>query len=187
MRSKPRLTALLLTYVIALAACSGDDGDATTTTAGDGDTVTSLGDTPTAATGDTTGTGGGGGDGNGDGGGTTTTVDLGAAVVPEFEIVSREESEDGDTVVIVLDPASYDRLTDIDIQNVATRLVEDFPPVSVAHVVDDDRVAELVLTPGQVDEEGEQLLEVHYLASLDDGRLTYHGRFESAGVVILGS
>jgi len=177
-----RLAALLLALVVFVAACSGDDGDDTTTTGaagtGDGDTVTTLADA--TATGDTTATA--------DDTVTTTTTDLGGGpVIPDFEIVSRVEGPDGDTLVVVLDPTSYERLSDIDIQNVASRVVEEFPPVSVAYFINDERLADVMLDPDAGDDETEQLLDVAYLAELEDGRLTFQGTFSDSGVVILGS
>ena len=42
--------------------------------------------------------------------------------VPTFSIVTREPGDEGDTVVVLLDPESYDTLTDIDLQNVLEQL-----------------------------------------------------------------
>jgi hypothetical protein len=184
MRSSLSL-ATLLVLVLLVSACSGDDGDSTTTTvAAEGTTTT------TAAPG---GDGGGTDDGTTDdtsaaAAATTTTAALsGEPVVPEFTIASRAEGEDGDTVVVLLDPDSYESLTDIDLQNVLSQVVDDFPPIYEAHVVDSEEVTELVLAE-EVTPDEQRLLDIHYLVKLEEGfRITYVGVFEESGTAILGS
>lgn len=184
MHMRLRLLILLVVVGVVATACSGDEGEATTTTS-NAATVTSL---AAAQPGD-------GGDADTDSAaGETTTTTLAEAVpadpeVPTFSIVSREEGEEGDVVVVLLDRESYGSLTDIDLQNVLAVLVEDFPPVYEAHVVDDENVTELVVAaPGDIDEEEQRLLDLHYLVRLDEGfRITYVGPFEDVPTAILGS
>lgn len=177
--------ATVVVLALVVSACSGDDGDTTTTIASEGATTTIA---AAAAA------GGGSDDASSDDSAapsdsaeTTTTAAFGEPVIPEFTIASREPGEDGDTIVVVLDPESYESLTDIDLQNVLSQVVDDFPPVYEAHVVDSEEVAELVLAD-EVDAEGQRLLDIHYLVRLDEGfRITYVGVFEESGTAILGS
>ena len=127
--------AVLVGAAVLLAGCSGDDGD-TTTTAGDGSVapITTLAGGENGATGTTVA-----------GGATSTTVDLGDPVIPEWEVVSRSDGADGSTLVVLLDPESYQSLTDIDLQNVIADVVDtEEEDVLVIHVVDDPEVAEYV-------------------------------------------
>lgn len=173
--------AIFLALVLVMAACSGDDGDVTTTTSGAGGTVTTL---PAAS--------------SGTGGSTTETTVAAPAVtttvgseagpaIPEFTILSRTPSDDGDSVVVLLDPDSYESLTDIDLQNVISQVVDDFAPVYEAHVIDDEIVAPF-LAANEVTADQQQLLDVHYLVRLDEGfKITFVGPFEGSGSTVLGS
>lgn len=171
-----RITLVAVAVAALLSGCAGDDGDATTTSAGTAnDTVTSL---PGSDNG--TGTTVTGGD-------TTSTVALADPVIPTWTIASSEDGDGGATVVVVLDPESYDSLTDIDLQNVIADVVDSEDPILVAHVVDDPAVAETVLiedpTPAQ-----RRQLDVHYLARLEEGfRIVFVGPFADTAAVVLGS
>jgi hypothetical protein len=175
---------LIAGFVLVVSSCSGDDGDAiTTTTSADAGTVTSLG----AAGGDDSpgGTDTTASPGTGDT--TTTTAAGGNPPIPEFEILERTPGEEGDTVVVLLDPSSYTSLNDIDLRNVIAEVVDDFGPVYEAHLIDDERVAPLLgeeeLTP-----EEEQLLDLYYLARLDEGfRISFEGPFADVASTVLGS
>jgi hypothetical protein len=173
--------AILLAFVLVVAACSGDDGDVTTTTGGASGSVTTL---PAASTGDGSATT----DTTSVAAGATTTVGTAAGpAIPEFTILSRTPSDEGDTVVVLLDPNSYESLTDIDLQNVISEVVDDFPPVFEAHVIDDETVAPF-LAATEVTADQQQLLNVHYLVRLDEGfRITFVGPFEDSGSTVLGS
>ncbi len=121
---------------------------------------------------------------------TTTTAALGEPQIPTFSIVSREPGEEGDTVVVLLDPASYSSLTDIDLQNVISEVVDDSPtPVYVAHVIDSPDVAEIVLAPAEeLDDVDRGMLDLHHLATLEESfRIVFVGPFEDSQEVILGS
>ncbi|MET0830868.1 MAG: hypothetical protein ABWY62_00690, partial [Acidimicrobiia bacterium] len=110
---RTRIALAVLVGAAVLAGCSGDDGD-TSTTAGDGSAapITTLAGSENGATGTT-----------GAQGGSSTTVDLGDPVIPEWEVVSRSDGDDGSTLVVLLDPESYQSLTDIDLQNVIADVV----------------------------------------------------------------
>lgn len=176
-----RLRTLLALLVLAAlaASCSGDDAEDTTTTASGGagaattlPGVTSPGGTSGEGIGDTT---------------TSSTVDLGEPVTPEFSIVTREPGDDGDTVVVLLDDETYESLTDIDLQNVISEVVDDFPPVYEAHVVESQAAADAVLAEEPTPEQ-QQTLDNDYLARLEEGfRIVFLGPFAESGAVILGS
>jgi hypothetical protein len=196
MRIRLPLVALLLLVALVGAACSGDDGDGTTTTATAGGTVTSTAgsDGSGDAAGGDSGSETDAGDDASNATTTTAASDDGSdePQIPEYTIVSREPSEqedEGDTVVVLLDPDSYGLLTDIDLQNVVSEVVDDFPPVYTAYVIDSEDVAELVLMePAELDAEQQRLVGLHHLVTLEEGfRITFLGAFEESGTVILGS
>lgn len=167
--------------VLLVAACSGDDesGDSTTTSASDSGTITSLsptgGDTEAATADSTTTTS------------TTTTTETPELTFPEYRIISRESSDNGDTVVVLLDPTTYESLSNIDIHNVMSDLVEQFSPVNEAHIVETQAAADALFVEDPTEEEATALAAA-YIARLEEGfRIVYVGRFEESGVEILGS
>lgn len=172
--------ALALLLVAAVSGCSGDDDAENTTTTTFG-ALTS----PAGGTSDNPATGS-----------STTAVptstagpegSTSTATFPRYQIVAREAGDDGDIVVVLLDPTSYGSLTDIDLQNVVADVVAEFPPVLEAHVVDSAEAAAIVLND-DLDEAGRALLAEHYLVRLEEGfRIVYSGPFEARGVLILGS
>lgn len=171
---------LVLGVVLLLAAsCSGDDegGDTTTTTLAEAGTITTLatggGDADTSATSTTTTT--------------TTTTEAPELTFPEYRIVSREAGENGDTVVVLLDPTTYESLSDIDIREVMGDLVEQFAPVFEAHIVETQAAADALFVEEPTEEQATELAN-RYVARLEEGfRIVYVGRFEEIGVEILGS
>ncbi len=189
MRLRMSLLVLVLALAVIATACSGDDdgGDATTTTA-DAAALESDTDDGDGTSSDSSGSSGASGTEENTSDATTTTVDLSVSV-PEYSIVQREPGDEGDIVVVELDPESYDSLNDIDLQNVIADIVDEFPPVYEAYVIDSPDVAELVLLPAdELDAEGQRLLDIHYLARLEEGfRIVYVGPFEDAASTILGS
>lgn len=179
MRSPARFLLLLALVSVVLAGCNGDETAETTTSVG-AITTTSLAplessSTTTAATSTTQAES------------TTTTMADGVIADPEWAIALRVEGDDGATVVILLDPNSYERLTDIDIQNVVENAREMFPPIFEAHVVDSEEAAAVVLS--EVIDTGDQaILDDHYLARLEEGfRLVFVGPFSEFGQIILTS
>jgi hypothetical protein len=120
---------------------------------------------------------------------TTTTTSLSVVVgsLPEYAVVARVETTPGDTLVVLLDPASYTTLTDIDLENVIADVYERFPPVFELHVVDSEAAAELVLQ-ADIDPDLLPILDEHYLVRLEDGfRIIYLGPFSAIAESILGS
>jgi hypothetical protein len=178
MRSTARF--LLPTLLVALVAtgCNGDDTSDTTTSLA-AITTTSLvplesSSTTSAPTSTTEPE-------------TTTTIGDSAISEPEWAITERVESDDGATIVILLDPESYERLTDIDIQNVIEDAIDLFPPIYEAHVVDSEEAADIVLSD-VIDTPDQAILDEHYLARLEEGfRIVFVGPFAEFGQIILTS
>ena len=166
--------------LLLAAACSGDDeGDETTTTTLDpAGTITTLsaagGDSETTEASPTTST-------------TTTTTEAPELAFPEYRIISREAGDNGDTVVVLLDPNTYESLSDIDIHNVMSDLVEQFAPIFEAHIVETQAAADALFVEEPTEEQNTELAN-SYIARLEEGfRIVYVGRFEESGVAILGS
>ncbi len=161
---------LVVAMAMVVASCSSS-GEETTTTAPTTTTTTTT--APTTTTTAST---------------TTTTVPQEPPPFPEYQIVERiVVPETGDTVVLLLDPASYTSLSDLDIYEVIADAADRFPPILVAHVVDSPAAAEAVLLE-EPDEGQQRILDVHYLARLEDGfRIVYLGPFEDSGTAVLGS
>jgi hypothetical protein len=173
------VSCCLVGLALVLASCSGDGSEDTSTTAPPETTVapvTSL-DPPTTTQGVI----------SDDSTTTSTTQDPDEPVeFPGYTIVSREDGEDGDTVVILIDEGAFS-LTDIDLANILADVVERFPPILTAYVVDDADAAEAVIVeePTAVQLE---LLDRHYLVRLEEGfRMVFAGPFADAPDVILGS
>jgi len=177
------LKSVLVSLVLVAAACSGDGADESSTTVAT-TTVAPVSSLP--ATGSTEGA-------------TTTSAAPSSSVTttsaapgdpvafPEYTIVSREPGTSGDTVVVLLDKDSYSSLTDIDLANVLADVVDRFPPILTAYVVDDESAAEAVLVASPTEAELE-LLNTHYLVRLEEGfRMVFAGPFEDTPVAILGS
>ena len=178
-----RVVATVGVVSLIVAGCSGDDGEETTTTLPG--PVTTL-ETAAGSTGATSG--GAATTTRADGGSNTTTTAGESQGLPEYEIAYRENGEPGATVVVLLDPASYTSLSDLDLQDVIRDVYDLFPPVWIAHVVDTEDAAGLVVLERALTEEERSLLDVHYLARLEDGiRIVYEGPFEAFPIAILGS
>jgi hypothetical protein len=169
------------TILVLLASCSGDDdtGEESATTAPSEDPITTLAGSAdatleTAADTLTTTT-------------TTTTTEAPELSFPEYKIVSRESTDNGDVVVVLLDPATYESLSDIDIHNVMSDLVEQFAPVFEAHIVESQVAADALFVDDPTEDQATSLAN-DYIARLEEGfRIVYVGRFEESGVAILGS
>lgn len=119
---------------------------------------------------------------------TTTSQPKLNLTAPAYTIVDRIQGEsNGDTVIVLLDPESYDSLTDLDLYDLIAEIVELFPPVAVVHVVDDVSAANVIGNPDASEAE-RQAVTTNYLARLDNGfRITYLGPFASSGTAVLGS
>jgi hypothetical protein len=171
---------LLGVVVVIAAACSGDDEttDPALTSSTTAAPITTLADdgaaTVTAAAVTTTTT-------------STTTTEAPELSFPEYRIISREATESGDVVVVLLDPTTYESLSDIDIHNVMSDLVEQFAPVYEAHIVETQAAADALFVEDPTPEQ-QTILDNNYIARLEEGfRIVYVGRFEEMGVAILGS
>jgi hypothetical protein len=167
--------------VVSIAACSHNDDTAdssTTTTLPE--SITTLADSASLAGGTsdqttTTSTST-----------TTTTIDL-ALSFPKYSIISRESSENGDIVVVLLDPDSYESLSDIDVRNVISDLVEQFAPVYEAYIVETQAAADALFVDNPTDAQ-KTALDNGYVAKLEEGfRIVYEGPLAAEGVAILGS
>ena len=175
-----RALSCVLGLALFCAACSGDDAEASssTTSSTSAAPVTSIPapeSTTSTSTAAPTST-------------TTTSVDpFGQASLPEYTIVSREAGADGDTIVVLLDENSVTSLTDIDLQNVLVDVVERFPPILTAHIVDDATATEAVLVAIPTAAE-QELLDRYYLVRLEEGfRIVFTGPFSDTPTTILGS
>ena len=162
---------MLVVIALVVISCSSSDESASTSTSTTLTTAPTTTVSPATTTSSTT----------------TTTVPIEVSF-PEYRIAERIVSlETGDTVVLLLDPASYTSLSDLDLYEVIADAVDRFPPIFEAHVVDseDAVLAVLAETP---DEDQRKTLELHYLVRLEDGfRIVYLGPFESSDDAVLGS
>lgn len=179
---KHTVPRILIALVLLLAACSGDDAaDSTSTSAAPTTeaTVTSLAAPQSTTT--TTSTAA-------PATSTTTTLDPDSQPqFPEYTIVSRQEGDPGDTVVVLLDEDSYDSLTDIDLANVLADVVDRFPPVLTAYVIDDAVAVPAVLAASPTEEQ-QAALDSHYFVRLEEGfRMVFTGKFSEVPIAILGS
>lgn len=161
---------LLVGVSLVLAACQGSSAETTTSTTES--SLVELPPPPTTLVEDTT----------------TTLAPIDELSAPEYQIVRRTPGEGtGDELVVLLDPTSYDTLTDIDIQDLIAEVVEFFPPVWIVHVVDDISAVAVV---GNPDASAAEVASIdgHYLARLDNGvEITYLGPFAESGTGVLGS
>ncbi len=119
---------------------------------------------------------------------TSTSTLAGTITPPRYRIVERIQTDaPGDTVVVLLDTASYDSLTDIDLFDIIAEVVELFPPISEVHVVDDVVAANTVANPDATEAQL-QAIQPNYFARLENGfTITFLGPFASSGSAVLGS
>ncbi len=167
-----RRVAVVVGIVVFVAACTSSPSAETTTTTTQVPLTTVAADSTATTTSQPT----------------TTTATHEELTPPRYRIVERIEGEGpGDTVVVLLDPTSYDSLTDIDLFDVIAEVVELFPPISVIHIVDAPEAANVVANPDASNAEI-QAIQMNYLARLDNGfKITYLGPFASSGTAVLGS
>lgn len=176
---RPIVTYVIVLLVVALVSvgCSGDEAEDTTTTTAATQTTAAGSSGTSAPAGESDGS-------------TTTTVVVDEEVsfsIPAYRVVNRVEEEKGATVVVLLDPATYTTLTDVDLQNVIEDVIDRFPPVYEVHVVDDISAADLVLADG-VEPEQQDILDEHYLVRLEEAfTIVYVGPFSDFPVTIIAS
>jgi len=164
------LRGFVLAGVVCLAASCSIGGSETSTT-----TTEALVELTTTAPVETTTTT------------STTLAPLSDPSFPRYSIVLREPGSDGDTVIVLLDTTSYEVLSDVDLYDVIFDVVDRFPPIVAAHIVDSLAAADAVLVAEPTDEQI-QVLGEHYFLSLEDGfRLVYRGLFADLGASVLGS
>ncbi len=166
-----RRIILVAGAAVVLAACQGG-ADSPTTTA----TPTSLVELPTATSTSVPDT-------------TTTLAPVDQLSAPKYQIIDRNPiaNAPGDELVVLLDPTSYESLTDIDLQDLIAEVVELFPPVWSVHVIDDAAAAAIVIDPDATNADLASISD-HYFARLDNGfEITYLGPFSSSGSGVLGS
>lgn len=163
---------VIMVLALLVGACQGASVDSTTTT--EGSALLSLPEPgPSTTIGDTT----------------TTSRGFDPLSPPQYQIVSRVaiEGEPGDEIVVLLDPSSYESLTDIDIEDVLAEVIELFPPVWVAHLIDDPAAANVVGNPNATESELDSISD-HYFARLDNGfEITFLGPFEDSVGGVIGS
>ena len=154
------------------SACTSSSVDTTTTT--ESPTVTTLASSTTTSTTVASPT--------------TTLAPITQLNAPEYQIVQRIALEGGgDEVVALLDPSTYESLSDLDVFDIVAEIVDLFPPVTTLHIVDDAAAANTVVDP-DASAEARTALQEHYLARLENGfRIIYLGPFASSGSVVLGS
>lgn len=162
---------LLAATALVIVSCTSSNEPAATTTTTTSTTTTTTTMPPTTATTLTT----------------TTSVPA-MPSFPEYRIAERIISvETGDTVVLLLDPASYTSLSDLDLYEVIADAVDRFPPIFEAHIVDSEDAVSAVLAE-EPDENQRRTLSEHYFVRLEDGfRVVYVGPFEGTDDAILGS
>ncbi|MEA3511819.1 MAG: hypothetical protein U9R51_10325 [Actinomycetota bacterium] len=168
---RSRLYLLVATALLIVSCTSSNEPSATTTTATTSTTTSTTTMPPTTATTST-----------------TTTLTPTMPTFPEYRIAERIISvETGDTVVLLLDPASYTSLSDLDLYDVIADAVDRFPPIFEAHVVDSQAAVSAVLAE-EPDESQKRTLSEHYFVRLEDGfRVVYVGPFEGTDDAVLGS
>lgn len=172
------VVGMVLTLVVS---CSGDDEGTE-----EGLTSTSLADTITTLA-DSADIAGSSTDDAPESSTTTTTSAAPELSFPQYSIVSREASDDGDVVVVLLDPTTYESLSDIDILNVMSDLVEQYAPVYEAHIVETQAAADALFVEEPTAAQ-QTALDNDYIARLEEGfRIVYVGPLEESGVAILGS
>ena len=164
---------MLVASALVIASCTSSSEPALTTTTTTAPTTSTTTTAPSTST--TTAA-------------TTTTVTPTVPSFPEYRIAERIISvETGDTVVLLLDPASYTSLSDLDLYDVIADAVDRFPPIFEAHVVDSQDAASAVLAE-EPDEDQQRTLAEHYFVRLEDGfRVVYVGPFDGTDDAILGS
>ena len=161
---------VLAAVVLAVSAGCSSSAD-TATTIADSVVVTTLPSTTTSTTSTS-----------------TTLAPITPLSPPAYRIVERVPTEgSGDEVVVLLDPSSYDTLTDLDLYDLIAEVVELFPPIATLHVVDDAATANAVAAADTSTTQTPAPSE-HYLARLENGfRIVYLGPFASSGTAVLGS
>lgn len=171
---KLRIMLLAIAVAMALAACDSDEPEITTTTADASQLTTTTsrpgnGSTPTTSE---------------DGAPSTTVAP--AASIDSHEIISRQSTEEGETLYILIPPGDY---TDVSIENFLGNLLEDEIAVSGVELFD-DRVALDAALKDEADRTADELqaIDDHHLVSLRNGvEVSFQGPMSEFDDFIIGS
>ena len=172
-----KVTRIALAALVALgiAACSDDEAQVTTTTL-DASLLTT---TTTMAE-----------DGNGseqpDATDSPDTTAQPSDEVDSFEVISRQSTEDGETLYILVPPGDY---SDISIENFLGDLLEDETAVAGVEVFDDRAALDAALKAEDERTADEmQAIADHHLVSLVDGRqVSFQGPMSDYEDFVIGS
>lgn len=172
----------LMALALVAAACRGGDDDSAATTIADADAAgvtTTVIVTPT-------GDGSGDGEETGDGQEPATTTTATTQVVsgtPTYEVAEVLESDEGDTLIVVVEPGSY---TEVELSNLVFDIVDRFQPLG-AVVVDDPEAVPLVMAE-ELSEEDQAFLDGHTFLRITDGvEVTFSGPYEDIAGITVGS
>jgi hypothetical protein len=156
--------------VVALGGCNSNDAVITTTTI-DASLLTTTTTPPTTTTGSEMGT--------------ETTVPAGEPI-NSYEVISRQSTEQGETLYILVPPGDY---TDRSIENFLGDLLENDSGVSGVEVFDDQAALDAALKP-EADRTAAELQGIadHHLVSLHDGsQVEFQGPMSDFGDFVMGS
>lgn len=167
-----RRTAIALSAVVALsvAACNSDEAQITTTTIDAALLTTTTASTTPPETEATD----------------TTETTQPSEPVESWEVISRQSTDEGETLYILVEPGEY---TDVSIENFLGDLLEEDTAVSGVEVFDDRAALDAALKPeGERTEQERQLIQQHHLVSLASGRqVNFRGPLSDYEDFILGS
>lgn len=166
-----KLKSTLIVGVVALAlvACNSDEAVITTTTVDASQLTTTTDSTDT-----TTGTD------------DSTTTEVPSDAVESYEIISRQSTEEGETLYILVPPGNY---SDISIENFLGDLLEAETAVSGVEVFD-DRAALDASLKDEADRTADELQAIadHHLVSLQNGtQVEFQGPMDDFDDFVIGS
>lgn len=164
-----KLLVLILAMALVVAACDSD-GEAELTT------TSSVVGATTAPDVESTG---------GDDGGTTTTSLVGESVA-SHEVISRESTDDGEVLYIVVPEGSY---TDVDLENFVGNLIENDDSIEDLEIFDDEEaVTAYLLDESDRTASDLALIDEHHLVSLQDrNQIIFRGPYAEFGETAIGS
>lgn len=172
--NKLTIATLAAAVALALAACNEDAADVTTTTIDASQlttTTTSVADTPPETDPEN---------------GTTETTPPVGDTIESYEIISRQSTDEGETLFILIEPGEY---TDVSFEGFLVRLLESEPSLVGAEVFD-DRVALDASLKVEDDRTADELqaLADHHLVSLVGGReVRFQGPLTEFDDFVIGS
>jgi hypothetical protein len=170
-----RLTLALAIISLLAAACNrAAEPDLTTTTTSQSTVSDASSVTSTTGSSDTTNPGDG-----------STPSTIARVAVESFEIQVQTTSEAGKVLWVTIPPADY---TNTDIEDFIFDQIDAQDGLAELHVLDDKDAVDAARVPAadRTDEE-QKLVDEHYLASLEGNKIIFHGPFEAAGEVVVGS